>query len=225
MRSVVDHMCNKHGLYIPNKHLLLDLASFLGYLATQIRVWKECLYCGITRISASAIQDHMKDRGHCRLNFEKEPELLDFWEHDGALPGETASKLESAFHNRPRLASGKTATLKRCLQTPNQTRRARHPHDMHVVKPAEPGKMRYSGLRDHPKCQQLGRRSEQGIQNLSPQKRNMLLVAYKRSQKAKADATQAKEWTSGRKGNSQKYDQAYGPLSWAKGGLHNLLPR
>jgi len=80
VEEVVKHMFAVHGLFIPDQDRLSDPASFLGYLATQVRVWHECLYCGITRTSTSAVQSHMRDSGHCMLNFEKEPELCEFWE-------------------------------------------------------------------------------------------------------------------------------------------------
>jgi pre-60S factor REI1 len=64
-----------------------------------------------------------------------------------------------------------------------------------------------------------------GLQNMSSQQRNALVVAVKRSQKEEAMARRAKEWTYARKANDQKHDQNYGALAWAKGGMHNLLPR
>ncbi len=80
LTSNVSHMLTAHGLFIPNPNKVSDLPSFIGYLATEVRTWHECLYCGATKPSTASIQSHMRDKAHCRLNVDREPELLDFWE-------------------------------------------------------------------------------------------------------------------------------------------------
>lgn len=218
----MDHMFSVHGLFIPHHTMLSDISSFLKYLATQVRVWHECLYCGTTRKSASAIQDHMKDRGHCRLNFEREPELSDFWELERDTETKVAVQLDSDTGRELRLASGKTVTSKTSRQPGLQTRRTGQTR-LALTAGAEVLQPRI--LPAQPQYRHLIRRDEQGIQNINPQQRHALMVAIKRSQKDEAMASRAKELTYARKANDQKHDQAHGPLSWAKGGLHNLLPR
>ena len=71
-----------HGLFIPNQDRLTDIDTFLAYLHTIITEFKECLYCGSTKSSAEAAKSHMRDRGHCMLNFDTEGELSMFWEKD-----------------------------------------------------------------------------------------------------------------------------------------------
>jgi pre-60S factor REI1 len=66
---------------IPDPEMVVDLESFVGYLATEARVLHECLYCAAMKDSTVSIQSHMRDKGHCLLNFDREPELLDFWEN------------------------------------------------------------------------------------------------------------------------------------------------
>ncbi|OAL48198.1 hypothetical protein IQ07DRAFT_513605 [Pyrenochaeta sp. DS3sAY3a] len=78
--SNLEHMRSAHGMHIPGSDKIFDMQSFVAYLATEIRTWHECLYCGATKPSTQSIQSHMRDKGHCRLNFDREPELLDFWE-------------------------------------------------------------------------------------------------------------------------------------------------
>lgn len=78
--SNLEHMRSAHGMHIPGPDKIFDMQSFVAYLATEIRTWHECLYCGATKPSTQSIQSHMRDKGHCSLNFDREPELLDFWE-------------------------------------------------------------------------------------------------------------------------------------------------
>ncbi|KAI8941769.1 hypothetical protein NX059_002973 [Plenodomus lindquistii] len=78
----MDHMAITHGLFIPSPERLYDLASFVGYLATIIFEYKECLYCGVEKGTVDGVQTHMRDKGHCMLNLQNGSELLDFWETD-----------------------------------------------------------------------------------------------------------------------------------------------
>lgn len=223
--QVVEHMFAAHGLFIPDQAHLSDPASFLGYLATQVRVWHECLYCGVVRTSTAAIQSHMNDSGHCRLNFEKEPELQDFWEHRVDADLESAVlgiKSASSVRQELKLSTGRTVSSKPFHPSKPRVTRTTRVRPALTAGPESPQSQEPSGSRD---CRQLARRDEMGIQNLSSQQRRALVVATKRSQKEEAMARRAKEWTYARKANDQKHDQNYGALAWAKGGLHNLLPR
>lgn len=219
---VIEHMFAAHGFFVPDQTMLSDPTSFLGYLAIQVREWHECLYCGVTRTSTLAIQDHMKDSSHCKLNFDKEPELLEFWERENDTPSEVAAHWGSTVGAELRLASRKAMTLSNPRRAAFQTRRARQKP---VALTTESDVSQPQDLLANPQCRQLLRRNEQGIQNISSQQRHALTVAARRSQKEEAAAKQAKELIYARKANDQKHDQAYGPLSWAKGGMHNLLPR
>lgn len=164
----------------------------------------------------------MKDRSHCRLNFEREPELSDFWELERDTETKVAVQLDSNIGRELRLASGKTVASKTSRQPGPQTRRT---GQTRLALTAGAELLQHQNLPAQPRCRQLVRRDEQGIQNINPQQRHALVVAIKRSQKDEAMASRAKELTYARKANDQKHDQAHGPLSWAKGGLHNLLPR
>ncbi len=76
----LEHMCAEHGLYIPEIEHLSSLETIVGYLRTVITEYNECLYCGMIKQSAEGIRQHMLDKGHCMINLEREPELLEFWE-------------------------------------------------------------------------------------------------------------------------------------------------
>ena len=225
LKDKVEHMSSAHGLFIPNPNLLSDLGSFLGYLSTLIRVWHECLYCGTTRTSTLAIQSHMKDTGHCMLNLEREPELMGFWERRSNMhvnPFKVLTKPDLVLEKGLNLTTGKT-TVSRKIHL--RSIRATKGREESEVLQTGSDNFGTSGLLQSQNSHQLTPRNERGIQNIKPQQRRDLLFAQKRSQKTEAIAARAKEWSYARRSNDQKHDQAYGKLSWAKGGMHNLLPR
>lgn len=76
----VEHMSSGHSLYIPEIERLSSLDTIIGYLRTVIVEYNECLYCGMVKQSAESIRRHMLDKGHCMINLEREPELLEFWQ-------------------------------------------------------------------------------------------------------------------------------------------------
>lgn len=228
----LEHMFSVHGLFIPNYTLISDLESFVGYLATAVRIWHECLYCGATRNTTLAIQSHMKDSSHCMLNLEREPESLEFWETRSDDGGQTdaegkAKPNVSSSAEKLQLLSGKVVGTRN--DPPLKKIKAVKAREMALAlrtarqEPTDP-----SISADPPKKQigrQLARREEMSIINISSQERHALVLAEWRSQKEEAIGKRASEWSYGRRANSQKHDQNYGPLSWAKGGMHNLLPR
>ncbi|KAH6614918.1 C2H2 type zinc-finger-domain-containing protein [Boeremia exigua] len=222
VRDVIEHMSTAHGFFIPDQAMLSDSTSFLGYLRTQVRVWHECLYCGIVRTSTWAIQAHMKDSGHCRLNFEREPELSEFWESSKSTANSTTSV--PLQKSRRGVRELKPAYGRMVVSDTSHGARRREERGQ-AESLLRPEQLEPQALSKRHRCHQLVRLDEQGISNISPQQRHALVVAVKRSQKDAAMSTRAKEWTVARKANKQKHDQSHGPLSWAKGGMHNLLPR
>lgn len=223
--AIAEHMFAIHGLFVPDQAMLSDLRSFLGYLAMQVRVWHECLYCGVSRASTQAAQDHMRDTGHCMLNFEREPELADFWELGSGMEGRVRRPVfqtDPKGIERTRLLHEKTVTSNRIGRPMLLGKRTR---ETQMVSQSTPERLQTQHSPEPRKCRHLARRDELGVQNISSQQRHALVAAIQRSQKDEATAMRRKEWTYARKANDQKHDQAYGALSWAKGGMHNLLPR
>lgn len=201
------HMSVAHGFFIPDITLVLDLEVFLAYLAIAVREWHECLYCGIVRGCTEAAQSHMRDKAHCKLNLDREPELLEFWEEKGDIVP------VKAFSGELVLPSGRSAA-----SGASQHRKTKAARGTAVA-------LRTDTLPRNKDCRQLSRRDEMGMQSVGHQQRRSLVLAVKRSQKEESIASRASEWSHAQKANKQKHDQAHGPLSWAKGGMHNLLPR
>ena len=84
LETNLEHMSLEHGLYIPEVDHLSSLETIIRYLRTVITEYNECLYCGMIKQSAEGIRQHMLDKGHCMINLEREPELLEFWEFSGS---------------------------------------------------------------------------------------------------------------------------------------------
>lgn len=218
-RDNLEHMSRIHGLFVPNLAMVSDVESFLGYLSTIIREWHECLYCGISKDCTIAIQSHMVDTGHCKLNLEREPELLGFWEEESQTK---RSRLIKAPGQELAPVSGKIATSNSGHQRLNRVFRRR---DMNPAIRLGQKSHRPRFVSSEQSSVQLSRKEEMSLQNIGPQQHRALVLAARRSQKEEAVTSRASEWSVSRKTNKQKYDQSHGPLSWAKGGLHNLLPR
>lgn len=94
----VRHMSKRHGLYIPERSYLLDLAGLLTYMNEVITIDHECLTCGYIGKDLEAIRQHMRSKGHCRIpyetNDEKEAisEFYDFSNEEVFVPRSKKSK-------------------------------------------------------------------------------------------------------------------------------------
>ena len=98
VKTKLSHMLSEHGFFVSQPEHLVDAESFLGYLRTVITVSHECLYCGTIKSTTEGIRQHMRDTGHCLLNVDAEPELLEFWEFPDSSGGEEGeSEFAAAF--------------------------------------------------------------------------------------------------------------------------------
>lgn len=76
----ITHMAKTHGMYIPEKDYLVDLEGLLAYLHEKIHDDNQCLFCGQLKHTATGIQTHMRDRGHCMIAYSTEDEMLEIGE-------------------------------------------------------------------------------------------------------------------------------------------------
>lgn len=74
----IAHMNKIHGLFVPEQTYLVDPEGLLRYMQAKIFENFECLWCHRLRGSAEGIQTHMRDKGHCKVAFEKEEEMVEF---------------------------------------------------------------------------------------------------------------------------------------------------
>jgi pre-60S factor REI1 len=85
MEANLGHMSYAHSFFIPNAAYLTDMESLISYLFILISDFHECLYCGSERSSKLAVQDHMRGKGHCRLDFGSDVhKLVEFYDFDDA---------------------------------------------------------------------------------------------------------------------------------------------
>ncbi|KAI9829169.1 MAG: hypothetical protein M1832_000192 [Thelocarpon impressellum] len=73
----VSHMGRIHGMFIPEQTYLADLDGLIGFLHEKINDYHECLYCGKLKGTATGVQTHMRDKGHCMIAFDSEAEMIE----------------------------------------------------------------------------------------------------------------------------------------------------
>jgi pre-60S factor REI1 len=73
----ITHMTKIHGLFIPEENYLTDLGGLIRYLQAKIHQNHECLLCHKLKGTANGVQTHMRDKGHCRIAFETEEEMVE----------------------------------------------------------------------------------------------------------------------------------------------------
>ncbi|KAF2643175.1 hypothetical protein P280DRAFT_446488 [Massarina eburnea CBS 473.64] len=229
----LEHMHTVHGMFIPDPESVIDMQSFIGYLATEVRTWHECLYCGATKPSTLSIQSHMRDKGHCFLNLDREPELLDFWD---SPPGDGAVVLEQArpaqvSDTEMHLASGKIIVSRHGASATKRASRkwerglATSTRALPPVSGAESPPPSTSLIEPQlAPGRQIARREELGIIGISVQQRQALVLAEKKAQRSEAVARRAREWVYAQGANSQEFDQINNQRKWGKQN-HKLLPR
>ncbi|KAK1070454.1 pre-60S factor rei1 [Friedmanniomyces endolithicus] len=77
----ITHMSRQHGFFIPEREFLIDLPGLVNYLSETITVLHTCLYCHKGLHTASGIQTHMRDRGHCMIAYSTEEDQMDVGEY------------------------------------------------------------------------------------------------------------------------------------------------
>ncbi|KAI9661355.1 MAG: hypothetical protein M1831_003088 [Alyxoria varia] len=226
-------MRTAHGMSIPDSEMVVDMQSFLEYLATEVRTRHECLYCGATKASTLSIQSHMRDKEHCLLNWDREPELLDFWKSPRRVYGDGGAALEqerSTYLSATeiRFASGRVISSRHAAPATKKASRKRGlaASAMRALPPGSED-VDSSPLAVGPQLasgRQLGRREEMGILGVSAQQRQALVLAETKAQRSEAVARRAREWVYAKGPNSQKFDQVNNQMKWGKQN-HKLLPR
>lgn len=89
MESNLTHMSHAHSFFIPDAEYLIDMESLLSYLFAVVSVFHECLSCGSSKPTKFAVQDHMRGKGHCKVDFEDdEHDLKQFYDFSGDVDDE-----------------------------------------------------------------------------------------------------------------------------------------
>ncbi|KAI9889057.1 MAG: hypothetical protein M1814_005846 [Vezdaea aestivalis] len=90
----VNHMSVQHSMFIPELEFIVDLDGLLAYLSIKVRDDNQCISCNSLKKSRTALQDHMRDSGHCKIAYETEEEQLeigDFYDFRSTYSDEEAS--------------------------------------------------------------------------------------------------------------------------------------
>jgi pre-60S factor REI1 len=76
----INHMGKFHGMFVPEKEFLAEPEGLFKYLHSKIHEQHACIKCHKVVHTASGIQTHMRDRGHCMIAFESDEELVEIGE-------------------------------------------------------------------------------------------------------------------------------------------------
>uniref|UniRef100_A0A8C6T2N7 Cytoplasmic 60S subunit biogenesis factor ZNF622 n=1 Tax=Neogobius melanostomus TaxID=47308 RepID=A0A8C6T2N7_9GOBI len=87
----VAHMTKVHSFFIPDIEFLVDLRGLIQYLGEKVGAGNVCLWCndqGRSFYSTKAVQSHMTDKSHCKLNTEGDAslEFADFYDFRSSYP-------------------------------------------------------------------------------------------------------------------------------------------
>jgi pre-60S factor REI1 len=221
--SNIEHMGLLHGLFIPNIERLTDLESFLHYLSSIVVQYQECLYCGLTRPTLEGIQQHMSNKGHCRLNFEREEEILQFWEIDeDETEDRSGGHMQSQrnFDHERRLGSGKVVGSRKGLPFAQRKRNGirGEGHEQTTAREiaTETKDLGTSNKSHQEDSKSLSRhrassdrrvetRKVMGITGVSEQQKRALAVVAKKLQKEELAARAAHGWAIEKIANKQKF--------------------
>ncbi|PNF20600.1 hypothetical protein B7P43_G04265 [Cryptotermes secundus] len=85
------HMTMEHSFFIPDAEYVIDMKGLLTYLGEKVSQGFICLWCndrGKTFYSVQAAQQHMQDKGHCKMLHEGEAlaEYADFYDYSSSYP-------------------------------------------------------------------------------------------------------------------------------------------
>lgn len=85
------HMTRSHSFFIPDLEFVVDLKGLLTYLCEKVGIGNMCLYCndkGKNFFSTEAVQNHMVDKGHTKINYEGDAvlEYADFYDFSSSYP-------------------------------------------------------------------------------------------------------------------------------------------
>ncbi|KAF5002756.1 hypothetical protein FGRMN_154 [Fusarium graminum] len=117
----LQHMEAAHCLRIPYKeYLVTDMETLIWYLYFIISTYHECIYCGTRSRTMEGIQQHMVDKGHCRVELGEE--MLEFYDLEGR--GHYGTNTAVAVDSESlRLSSGKILSNRTASSTKPRQRR------------------------------------------------------------------------------------------------------
>ncbi|XP_059481161.1 cytoplasmic 60S subunit biogenesis factor ZNF622 [Neocloeon triangulifer] len=85
------HMSEAHSFFVPDFEFVSDLRGLMEYLGSKVKEGFMCLWCSNNNKafwSLEATQQHMRDKGHCKVKHEGEAlaEFIDFYDYTTSYP-------------------------------------------------------------------------------------------------------------------------------------------
>ncbi|GAB6022356.1 hypothetical protein CHUAL_006476 [Chamberlinius hualienensis] len=95
----IKHMTEQHSFFIPDLEYVVNLPGLIGYLDEKVGAGNMCLWCnekGKSFYSTRSAQQHMLDKGHCKMIHEGEAleEYADFYDYSQSYPEGTGEANE-----------------------------------------------------------------------------------------------------------------------------------
>ncbi|XP_022204329.2 zinc finger protein 622 [Nilaparvata lugens] len=92
----LEHMTLIHSFFIPDAEYLVDLKGLLLYLGEKVCMGFMCLWCndkGKAFYSMESAQQHMTDKGHCKMLHEGETlaEYAEYYDYSSSYPDHAES--------------------------------------------------------------------------------------------------------------------------------------
>ncbi|KAF1830862.1 hypothetical protein BDW02DRAFT_79449 [Decorospora gaudefroyi] len=237
LNANMDHMSSQHGLFIPSPSKLSNTESFLGYLATLIFEYKECLYCGQEKSTVDGVQTHMRDRGHCMINMDAESELLDFWDlsdseddDESSVPksggatklSDTEMRLPSGVVIHARADAGTQLRVKPSLaqsRIKGSQQRDKRRAERRAITVGEDQEMQAEGeeqsrpsARNNNNDRRVAVRGEMGLVGVSESQRRALQVTEKKMKRREAVAKAAQRYAAEQEPVKTKYYKTEAPI-------------
>ncbi|XP_014669613.1 PREDICTED: zinc finger protein 622-like [Priapulus caudatus] len=87
----VSHMSRDHSFFIPDVEYLVDTEGLITYLGEKVGMGNVCLWCnerGKGFHSTHSVQQHMYDKGHCKMLFTGDAvfEYSDYYDYRSSYP-------------------------------------------------------------------------------------------------------------------------------------------
>ena len=79
-------MQRTHSFFVPFAKYLVDAEGLFGYLQEKIYSYNTCIYCNRAFGDLEACRKHMKDKSHCKVNFEDDDGVYSLYWQMPRLP-------------------------------------------------------------------------------------------------------------------------------------------
>lgn len=75
--AALEYMQKTYGFLLPEVEYLVDVDGCVLYLCEKVKNRRTCLYCGRVFRSFAACQQHMIDKGHCKVPYDTDDQVAE----------------------------------------------------------------------------------------------------------------------------------------------------